>query len=159
MAGTAISRQQVINIARGVIKANNPSLLKEFGGDLELTENWARTVFKSLAWIKRKGTTGKLEPPAQLLAEEKFTFQRSITTIIAEHDIPPELVFNIDQTPLSYLSPGKYTFDLRGQNTDYSHILCERCRHFLPNAVNLRRQNNSMSTKGYISKWLQCNLL
>ena len=79
MAGTAISRQQVINTARG--KANNPSLLIEFCGELEPTENWARTVLKSLNWTRRKGTTGKLEPPDQLLADEKFTFQRNIALL------------------------------------------------------------------------------
>ena len=28
-----------------------------------------------------------------------------------------ELVLNLDQTPLSYVSPGKYTFDFRGSKT------------------------------------------
>ena len=30
------------------------------------------------------------------------------------HDIPAPLVFNLDQTPLSYVSPGKYTFSFKG---------------------------------------------
>ena len=37
-------------------------LLKEFGGGLELTENWACDVLKSMNWTKRKDTTGKVEP-------------------------------------------------------------------------------------------------
>ena len=53
---------------------------------------------------KRKGTTGKTEPSKQFLLEEKLTF---------EHDIPKELIINLDQTPLSYVSPGKYTFDVK----------------------------------------------
>ena len=36
LAGTAISRKMVIAIATGVIKANVPNILREFGGDLEL---------------------------------------------------------------------------------------------------------------------------
>ena len=35
-------------------------LLKEFGGGLELIENWARNVLKSMNLTKRNGTTGKV---------------------------------------------------------------------------------------------------
>ena len=34
-----------------------------------------------------------------------------------KHDIPLDLVLNLDQTPLSYVSPGKYTFYLKGSST------------------------------------------
>ena len=107
----------VIAIATGVIKANDPKLLREFGGSLELTEGWARSVLKSMDWVKRKGTTGKVEPCSKFLEEEKFTFQRAIGKVVSDHDISMELVLNLDQTPLSYVSPGKYTFDLRGSRT------------------------------------------
>ena len=68
-------------------------------------------------WTKRKGTTGKIEPSKQLLLEEKLTFQKKISGVIFEHDISKELIINLDQTPLSYVSPGKYTFDVKGVKT------------------------------------------
>ena len=74
----------------GVVKANEPDLLKEHGGSLELTEDWARHLLKSMEWVKREGTTCKVEP------SEKFLQ---------------------DETPLSYVSPGKYTFCLEGTTT------------------------------------------
>ena len=40
MAVGVINRRQVINIATGMVRANNPNLLKEYGGDIMLTENW-----------------------------------------------------------------------------------------------------------------------
>ena len=64
--------------------------------------------------VKRKGTTGKVESCSKFLEEKKFTFQRAISKFVSDHDIPLELVLNLDQTPLSYVSPGKYTFDLKG---------------------------------------------
>ena len=87
-AGTAISRRIVIAIGNGVVRSNSPTLLKENGGSLELTEDWARGVIKSMNWTKRKGTTGKVEPSKQFLLEEKLIFQKKISGVIFEHDIP-----------------------------------------------------------------------
>ena len=64
--------------------------------------------------VKRKGTTGKLEPTQHFLLEEKLTFQKKISGAIFYHDIPKELIVNLDQTPLSYVSPGKYNFEVKG---------------------------------------------
>ena len=48
------------------------------------------------------------------LTDEKFTFQKSIATAVCYHDIPSDLIINLDQTPLFYESPAKYTFNLKG---------------------------------------------
>ena len=88
-----------------------------FGGHIALTKGWTRGVLKSMEWSKRKGTTSKIEPSKQFLLEETLTFQRRIASIIEEHDIPKELIPNQDQTPLSYVSPGKYTFNPKGAKT------------------------------------------
>lgn len=113
-AGGVINRRQILNIGKGVVKSNNPEILVEFGGTVELTNRWARGILSDMNWCKRKGTTGKVEPSPQFLAEEKFTFQRAISSKISMHDIPSYLVLNIDQTPLSYVSPGKYSFSFKG---------------------------------------------
>ena len=73
---------------------------------------WGRGVLKSMDWVKRKETTGK--PLKQLLTEEKFTFQMSISKVFYKHNIPSEPITNLDQTPLSYISTGKYTFNIKG---------------------------------------------
>ena len=36
-AGGVINRRQILNIAKGVVKSNNPDILVEFGGTVELT--------------------------------------------------------------------------------------------------------------------------
>ena len=109
-----INRRRIVNIAKRVVRANNPHILKELGGTVELTNRWARSVLSDLNWSTRKETTGKIEPSPQFLAEEKFTFQRAISTAISSHDIPNFIVLNIDQTPLSYVSPGRCTFSFKG---------------------------------------------
>ena len=113
-ASGVISRRQIVNIGKGIVRENNPDILKGFGGTIELINRWARSVLSDLNWSKRKGTTGKIEPLPQFLAEEKFTFQRAISTAISSHDIPNFLVLNIDQTPLSYVSPGQFPFSFKG---------------------------------------------
>ena len=110
--GGVINRRQILNIAKGVVRANNPDILKEFGGAVELTNRWARSVLSDLNWSLRKGTTGKIEPSPQFLPEENFLLQRAMSTAVSSHDIPNFLILNIDQSPLSY--PGQYTFSFKG---------------------------------------------
>ena len=92
-------------------------MFKENRGSLQLTEDWASGVLKSLNWGKRKGTTGIIEPSKQFLFEEKLIFLKKISGAIFYHDIPKELIVNLDQAPLSYVSPGKYTFDIKDVRT------------------------------------------
>ena len=77
MAVGVINKRQLISIVTGVVRANNPNLLKEYGGDLVLSDKWARGVLEKLTWSKRKGTTGKVDLSPQFLAQEKFSFQRT----------------------------------------------------------------------------------
>ena len=106
-----INRRQLIIIATVMVRANNPNLLKEYGGDLVLTDKLAKGVLEKLMWSKRKGNTGKVVPSLQFLAEKKFTFQGNISALVSEHDIPPSLIIiNIEQTLLSYVNTKKYTF-------------------------------------------------
>ena len=78
ISGGVTSRKMVIAIVTGVIKANRPSKLKDFGGHIVLTKIWSRGVLKSVEWSKRKDTIGKIEPSEQFLLEEKPTFQKRI---------------------------------------------------------------------------------
>ena len=91
--------------------------MKEFGGHLQLTDDWARHLLKLMEWVKRKRTTGKVDPLEKFLQEGKFSYQREISRVLLKHDVPLDLVLNLDQTPLSYVSPGKYTFCLKRSTT------------------------------------------
>ena len=94
MAGAVTNRRSPICIANDVVKANNTDLLKEFGGNLELTGKWARRFLEKLEMTQHKGTTGRTI--SFFLVEEKFTFQKEISNVVSNHDIPPCLVVNID---------------------------------------------------------------
>ena len=51
-AGGVINRRQIVNIAKGVVRANNPDILKELGGTVELINRWTRSVLSDLNWSK-----------------------------------------------------------------------------------------------------------
>ena len=57
LTGCVIQRPRVIAITKGAIKAENPSLLKECGGDIMLTDRWARTLLTNMNYVRRKETT------------------------------------------------------------------------------------------------------
>ena len=44
-------------------------------------------------------------------------FQRAVSKFVFDHDIPLELMLNLDQTPFSYVSHRKCTFNLKGSKT------------------------------------------
>ena len=111
--GGVINRRQIWNIDKGVIRENNPDILKKFGGTVELTDRWARSILTTLNWSKRKGTTGKVKTSSQSLEEEIFTFQWTISAVSC-HYIPDSLVLNNGQIPLAEVSPGNYTFSSKG---------------------------------------------
>ena len=57
MAGIVINRRQLVSIATGVVRTNNLNLLKEYGGDLVLTDKWDRGVLENL-----RGASAKVPP-------------------------------------------------------------------------------------------------
>ena len=78
--------------------------MKKYGGHLELTYDWAARLLKSMGLVKRKHTTGKLEPSEKFLQEKKFSYQHEISPVVTDHNIPLYLILNLYQTPLSYVS-------------------------------------------------------
>ena len=61
--------------------------------------------------VKLEGTTRKIEPSEQFIRKEMLTLQKHISNDFEDGNIQIDLVVNLDQTPLSYVSPGKYTFN------------------------------------------------
>ena len=108
-------------------------MLKEFG-TIEFTEGWTRSVLKSLNWSKGRATTGKVEPSAQLLAEEKSTFQKAVAKTIQDNDIPPDLVINTFHFKGSKHVPVKGVDDERQITATFG---MSAVGEFLPNASHL----------------------
>ena len=108
-AGCSISRKTVISVGNGVLDAKCPEMLRKNGGPISLTTKWARGIIKSMDWTKRRGTTAKREMNSALYDELSFSWKKDIASLILQHDIPEELIFNLDQTPLALVAAPKST--------------------------------------------------
>ena len=76
-----------------------------------------------------------------------------ISKVVYEHDIPSELIINLDQTSLSYISPGKYTINIKvAEKRSMTnarlqlHLKCLQLG-FLTDATNLHRKHQNMPSK------------
>ena len=114
IAGAALRTDDIISIGHAVLTMNSPHLLVQNGGTLQLTESWAKRIRKNLHLTLRKGTTDKRTSSPKFLNETKLQFQHQIWTKVKRFNIPPSLVINCDQTPLSYVNAGNYTFEAVG---------------------------------------------
>ena len=70
-AGGVINRKQILNVAKDVVRANNPNVLKESSGSLDLADRWARDVLKQLSGANAK------EPLVRLICLLNFWLKRS----------------------------------------------------------------------------------
>ena len=63
LSEAVISRKMVIFVGNGVLKANDTNALSDLRRHITLTDDWVRGgIIQSMDWVKRKGTTGKIEP-------------------------------------------------------------------------------------------------
>ncbi len=58
-SGGVINSRIVMSAAKGLVLYYNPSLLKEKGGHVELSRNWALSLLERMQYVKRKGSTAK----------------------------------------------------------------------------------------------------
>ena len=70
-----------------------------------------------MGFTKWLGTTAKPPIPKGLYEEFRQKFLRDIQTVVEKYNIPPELIFNADQTPTSYVSVGRSTMAKKGSKS------------------------------------------
>ncbi len=74
------------------------SRLVEHGGHVHLTKSWAKSLLTRMSFVKRRGTTKTSKFGPQEFEKVKTTFLKEINTHVQLEEIPPELIFNWDQT-------------------------------------------------------------
>ena len=71
--------------------------------------SWVHSIYNRMDYKIRAGTTSRTPVPYGLFTDSRYSFLASIAETIEKFNILPELVFNVDQTPCSYVSVGKMT--------------------------------------------------
>ena len=129
--GVPISYNVINAIAKGIVVANDRTMLVEHEGNLKFTDNWARNILNEVRrsekkMVNRMAATSKISIAPGLLKEEQLTFQRKIQALIKWHDIPKDLVLNVDQTPLPYITVGNNTLEYEGAKSVPVKGKCKR---------------------------------
>ena len=97
--GNVISRSIATSTAKALI-SRNPGYVGQI--DLE-SSSWAQSLFLRLGFVRRRGTTAKLEIPDGAFKEAKLLFTQDIVFKVDKYNIPDSLIINIDQTPTKYV--------------------------------------------------------
>lgn len=85
--------QIVMAGAREVILYKHKTLLKENGGPIEITKDWALSLLKRMGFSKRKGTKGVKHFPEDF-EEIKSAFKKRIRDNVKQFNIPDEMIIN-----------------------------------------------------------------
>ena len=114
LRGAPVTSSVINAVAKGIVQANDRTLLVENGGHLSLLNDWARKVLYRMDTLGRKMTrriaiTARIPVAPALLAETKLDFQRKICQLQSLHSILDDLIINFDQTPLPYVVTGNST--------------------------------------------------
>ena len=81
------------------------------------SSRWVKSLFARMNFVKRKKTSSKVDIPDKARKEIGFLFLHEIVTRVEKHNIPRELILNIDQAPLKYVPVGNETLTPRGETS------------------------------------------
>ena len=63
---------------------------------------------------KRMKTTGKIEIPNRAKKDAQLLYLHDIVSLVDNHKIPDNLIFNLDQTKLKYTPSANHTLTKKG---------------------------------------------
>ena len=111
--GSVINTAVVISGARGILQSQDRTRLAEFGGPATLTTAWTKSLLRRMNFTKTRGTT-KSKLPVEEFNKLKASFLQDIVDNVTMEEIPPQLIFNWDQTGLNLVPVASWTMELKG---------------------------------------------
>lgn len=103
----------ILSAARGIVMKTDKHLLTEFGGHIELSKHWAKSLLARMNFVKRRGSTA-CKTEIENFPELKENFLCRIRQAVSEDDIPPQLVINWDHAGLNVIPVSNWTMDVKG---------------------------------------------
>jgi len=111
--GGVVSRTVAIATAKALISRNPQFEL----GHIKIDYSWTKSLFKRMGFVKRMRTTSKVEITEGAKKECELLFLHDIVSTIEEHNIPHQLVMNLDQTPLKFVPRMNHTMAKKGSSS------------------------------------------
>jgi DDE superfamily endonuclease len=107
--GTILRRYLMVHLE----KANLLGLLKENGGVHVFAESWAARFFKRHGFSCRVATSKMRDPPSDV-EKKRAIYTKIGSELIYEHNVPPDLVINGDETAVHFVNISNRTFNEKG---------------------------------------------
>ena len=114
LAGTGINIHAVSVVLNGLILANP----ERFGKYMEfkVTRSWAPSLYQRMKFSRRAATTSRPIITRSLWVEVRLQFLYEITDKTLKHNIPDELIINVDQTPSKFVATDNVAMAAKGEN-------------------------------------------
>ncbi|XP_050408299.1 uncharacterized protein LOC126823474 isoform X2 [Patella vulgata] len=123
--GGTVNGTIVTAIAKGAVRRENKSLLRENGGHIDITRAWAQSFLTRMGLVKHKSerTAGKV---AQDIGNDKSTFLDNIKKCVSKYGIPKELIINFSQVHLNIVPVSNWTTSIESLSSQTNKDL-ENC--------------------------------
>ena len=77
--------------------------------DFKMTRSWVRSLYQRIKFSCHKVTLSRPSITRSLFAEVRSQLLYEITDKVLQHNIPDELIINVDQTPPKFVATGNIT--------------------------------------------------
>ena len=106
-----------IHVVRGVLAGLIRSDVKKYGMfvEFQVTRSWVRSLYGQMKLSRRTTTTSRPVVTRALWQEIHTQYLHDIASIVQAHNIPDELILNLDQTPSKFVSASKLTMAGEGE--------------------------------------------
>ena len=111
--GYVITTEIVVATAKGLNTVIDRTRLERYGGPAKLGVPWAKSLLKRMNFTKRRAST-KSTNPSQNTEEVKEEFLGDLIQAVELNEVPPDLIFNWDQTAISLVPSSQWTLDKKG---------------------------------------------
>ena len=99
--------------ATAIVRSSDRNLLSENEGPISITTNWAKSLLFRMNFVERRGiSTAKMTVENFEAVKEQFLLD--INAVVEMEEVPPELVFNWDQTGISIVPGSSWTMEVKG---------------------------------------------
>lgn len=103
-----VNVQNVMAGAKRILMFKDSTLLKENGGTIDITKEWAPSLLNRMGFSKRKGTK-EIKHFTEDYEDIKGAFVKTISDNVTKCKIPNEVVINWDQTAINLIPCGEWT--------------------------------------------------